>query len=205
LSVEESLEESTSCEDAIPVKEACVPLTQDVTVHSGVIWTGSAGGPEETAVLVGASSRLQQDPVTTASGEYRVTGEIVDADSVDLPTGDAAQVVLVYDLEQQGTVVDVPTEVETRRTALGDAAEAAAIEQNDTAAESLGGAQTGDTGGEAGSGGDDDGEAGDGQDNAAEATTSATDDATAADGSGPGVAVVLLAVTGTVLASRRRQ
>jgi hypothetical protein len=134
-----------------------------------------------------------------------VTGEIVDADSVDLPTGDAAQVVLVYDLEQQGTVVDVPTEVETRRTALGDAAEAAAIEQNDTAAESLGGAQTGDTGGEAGSGGDDDGEAGDGQDNAAEATTSATDDATAADGSGPGVAVVLLAVTGTVLASRRRQ
>ena len=79
------------------------------------------------------------------------------------------------------------------------------IEQNDTAAESLGGAQTGDTGGEAGSGGDDDGEAGDGQDNAAEATTSATDDATAADGSGPGVAVVLLAVTGTVLASRRRQ
>jgi hypothetical protein len=205
VSVEESLEESTSCEDAIPVKEACVPLTQDVTVHSGVIWTGSAGGPEETAVLVGASSRLQQESVTTASGEYRVTGEIVAADSVDLPTGDAAQVVLVYDLEQQGTVVDVPTEVETRRTALGDAAEAAAIEQNDTAAESLGGAQTGDTGGEAGSGGDDDGEAGDGQDNAAEATTPATDDATAADGSGPGVAVVLLAVTGTVLASRRRQ
>jgi len=201
VSVEESLEESTSCEDAIQVEGGCVPLTQDVTVHTGVIWTGSAGGSEETAVLVGASSRLQQESITTATGEYRVTGEVVAADSVDIPTGDAGQVVLVYDLERQGSVVDVPADVETQRAALGDAVEAAVVEQNNAAAASLGGAQSG--GSAAGGDGNDEGEGSSGQDEVARDTRSAPgDDATTADGDGPGVTLVLLALLSALLAAR---
>jgi len=202
VSVEESIEESTPCDEGVQVQGTCVPLTQDVTIHTGVAWTGTAGGPEETAVLVGVSSRLQQEPVTTDVGEYRVTGEVVAAEDIDIPVEGAAQVMLVYDLEYRGDVGDIPTGARSRWTALGEAAERETSEQARTvsADPTLTPAPTRTRT-------VDGGDAGSGRDDGSGTSTSATGgDTTSADGSAPGPAIVVVTLAGVLLAvSVRRQ
>lgn len=114
VSVEEGIERNTACgDDAVPVKEACVPLTQDVLLHGGVAWTGTPDGPEDTVVLVGASARHQEAVATTRRGEYRITGELVAPSEVGVADEGAGQVLVVHGLERRGSIRGTETAVVT--------------------------------------------------------------------------------------------
>lgn len=104
VSMQELLTQTTPCGDTkVPVKEACVPVASDVVVHSGVAWDATAESTEQAIVVVGASSRVQEEIRTSKEGRYRITGRVVSLQTIDGQLPDR-RAVLVTNLERVGAV-----------------------------------------------------------------------------------------------------
>lgn len=110
VSTQELLMQTTPCGDTkVPVKEVCVPVPSDVLVHSGVAWDASVESTEQAIVILGASSRVQEEIVTAQQGRYRITGRMVSLQTIDGRLPDR-RALLVTDLERVGAVQgSVPT------------------------------------------------------------------------------------------------
>ncbi len=84
ISVQESLEHYTSCdEDRFPVPTPsgpiCVNIPVDVLLEGGVAWNHIEfdNFSNYTLLTAGASSKLQEEPYSNYSGEYRLIGKLV--------------------------------------------------------------------------------------------------------------------------------
>lgn len=112
VSVQETLEEQTGCSDDVllvptPNGAVCLPVVQDTLLHGGIAWDTTPPGANETLLVLGASSRHQDEPVITdparnaTRGRYRIVGEVVTASRVDGRLPDRP-VLVVYELERRG-------------------------------------------------------------------------------------------------------
>lgn len=110
LSIQESLEHATTSQCSenrlliqTPQGPACVNVVQDVLVHSGVAWSTVPSDRSDVLLVLGASSREQDEPTTERRGRFRIVGEVVSTSRINesLPEGSA---LLVYDIERTGDI-----------------------------------------------------------------------------------------------------
>lgn len=94
----------------------CLPIPADSVIHSGVLFGESAESADDTVIYAGAANRKQSQPVREESGQYEVTGRVVDASSVD-PRLDGIAVV-VYDRERVGDLSVNPVFAEESATVV---------------------------------------------------------------------------------------
>lgn len=104
LSVQETLEESTGCDDTkMKVQtthgSACIDIVQDTLVHGGAAWTDIPDSRTDMLFVVGLSSRHQDQRTETVEGQYTLTGEVVSTSRIDpsLPDG---KVLVVHNMER---------------------------------------------------------------------------------------------------------
>ncbi len=96
VSVQESLEHSTSCgEDEFPIKDVCVNLVADVLLDGIVAWEGIPTSKEDLLLVIGASSFHQDRPEEDIIGRFRYTGKVLSTKEIEesLPEGLALMIV----------------------------------------------------------------------------------------------------------------
>lgn len=105
LSVAECAPESVT----VPVSPGCVPVVTDSAVHSGVLYSEKPASSTDFVGFVGLSNHIQERVTEPIHGEYQVTGRVVASSQIDpsLPEG---YVLVVYSMEQQGSLSISPTD-----------------------------------------------------------------------------------------------
>lgn len=103
-SAQEYLTSVASCGEktvSVPMSPpACVPVTHDLVVHSGVLVDGTSPG-EVPIAYAGVSNTIQHTRTKTESGRYKITGEVVRTSEIDssLESGYALR---VFEMERVG-------------------------------------------------------------------------------------------------------
>lgn len=108
ISVQESLEHNTGCEEDLlkiqtPQGSACINVAQDNLLHAGTAWNTVPQSREDVLIVMGVSSRHQDSPEEFEEGQYRIQGEVVSTDRINesLPEG---SVLVIYQLERTGNI-----------------------------------------------------------------------------------------------------
>lgn len=104
ISTQEYLTSVASCGGksvSVPMSPPiCVPVTNDIVVHTGVIAEETEAG-EMPIYYAGVSNTIQNSPTETETGRYRLTGEVVSTDEID-PSLEGGYALRVYDMDRVG-------------------------------------------------------------------------------------------------------
>lgn len=104
LSTQEYLTSVASCGDktvSVPMSPpVCVPVTNDIVVHTGVMADGVSAG-EMPVYYTSISNTIQNSPTETETGRYQLTGEVVSTSEID-PSLEDGYALRVYDMARVG-------------------------------------------------------------------------------------------------------
>lgn len=102
LSVKESLLSVAKCApESVTTPAGCIPVPVDSVLHGGVLFDSVPSSLGDAVIYAGVSNHDQSKAAVPETGTYRVTGRVVQAESLGdgFPDGYA---LVVYDMERTG-------------------------------------------------------------------------------------------------------